>query len=47
MPEAPPVAESVAEPPTVPEAGAVKLMVWVALGAAPTAIVCWTWGAAE
>jgi hypothetical protein len=32
------------EPFTVPVAGVLKVIVW---GALPTAMVCWTWGAAE
>ena len=43
LPDPPPVADKVADPPTDPEAGAVKE---IACGAAPTVILCWTCGAA-
>ena len=43
LPEPPPVAERCAEPPAVPEAGAVKEIDW---GTPLTVIVRWTWGAA-
>ena len=39
LPDPPPVALSVSEPPTVPEAGAVKLIVWAAGPPALTVIV--------
>jgi hypothetical protein len=44
LPEPPPVAVKVPEPPTVPVAGAANEIDW---GSAPTLIVRWTWGAAS
>src|SRR6185437_2559862 len=43
LPEPPPVAVSVAESPTVPEAGAVKEIAWAS---SLTMIARWNWGAA-
>ena len=43
FPEPPPEADKVAEPPAVPEAGAVNEIDW---GIPLTVIACWTWGVA-
>ena len=43
LPEPPPVADRVAEPPAVPEAGAGKEIDW---GCPVTLIIRWTWAAA-
>jgi hypothetical protein len=43
LPEPPPVADRCAEPPTIPDAGAVKE---IDCGSLLTEIVRWTWGAA-
>ena len=43
LPEPPPVADKADESPTVPEAGAVKEIVWAS---SLTVIARWTWGAA-
>ena len=46
LPERPPEADKVAEPPAVPEAGAVNEIDWGSFSALLTVTVCWTWGAA-
>ena len=46
LPEPPPVADNVAEPPAVPGTGAVNEIDWDSFWPLPTVIVCWTWGAA-
>ena len=46
FPEPPPEADKVAEPPAVPEAGAVNEIDWDSFSALLTVIVRWTWGAA-
>ena len=45
FPEPPPEADKAAEPPTVPEAGAVNEIDWDSFSALLTVIIRWTWDA--
>jgi hypothetical protein len=46
LPDPPPVADKVADPPTKADVGGVKEIDWARLGALPIVIVCWAWAAA-